>query len=273
MNEIYETADYSIFKKLKGNRQKNPKFVTKIKESMQKNGWVGAPILVNSKMEIVDGQHRLEAAKEAGIPVRYINIGDKSIDIVCDLNTTSHVWKMDDYLNRYVEMGNENYIKFAKLCKTYNVNISTTWRALNHSLCNRGMTQFKEGKCVITEDEYTRAAYKLSKFAKLKETFKAMKISGQGSVVDVAIFFIVENYPEAVIDNVDIAMQNIVKERVSTIDTQTLMNCLENVYNRKKREENRVYFGEDYKHSSNGKATFTRRMRYNGQYQSCKVTA
>ena len=267
---VYETSDYAIFNKMTGNRNLSDKFVNLITDSMKKFGWIGAPILVNNKMEVIDGQHRLEAAKKAGVPVKYINMGAKDINVVCELNTTSHVWTTDDYLNRYVALGNENYIKFNKLRTDYNASSPIVWRALNHSLCSRGMKVFKEGKCVISNDEYAAAAYKLSKWAILKETFRALKITAQGSVIDVAIFFIVENYPESVIDNMNVALQNIVKERISTIDTQTLMNCLENVYNRKKRVENKVYFGEDFKHSACGKGNFTRRMKYDGQYQSQK---
>ena len=135
------------------------------------------------------------------------------------------------------------------------------------------MASFKEGKCVITDEEYTAASYKLQRWALLKDTFRGLKITAQGSVIDVAIFFIIENYPEVVVDNMVSALQNIVKDRISTIDTQTFMNCLENVYNRKKRVENKIFFGEDFKHSANGKGNFTRRIKYNGMYQSDKSKA
>ena len=70
--------------------------------------------------------------------------------------------------------------------------------------------------------------------------------------------------------NFENALDSFTAKVRSTVDTQTLMNCLENVYNRKKRVENKVYFGEDFKHSACGKGNFTRRMKYDGQYQSQK---
>lgn len=65
-----ETRDYSIFKKLPGNREVS--IESGLIDSMQSNGYLKQyPILVDSEMRIIDGQHRLIAAKELNLPVSY----------------------------------------------------------------------------------------------------------------------------------------------------------------------------------------------------------
>ena len=70
--KIYITKDYSIFKKLTGNRSTELERITKICDSIREVGYITSPILVNENMEVIDGQGRLEAFKELGIPVEYI---------------------------------------------------------------------------------------------------------------------------------------------------------------------------------------------------------
>lgn len=67
---IYETNEYGLFKNLSGNR-----FVDhsgKIAESMKERGLLLAPIIVNEKKEIIDGQNRFEACKKLNLPVYYV---------------------------------------------------------------------------------------------------------------------------------------------------------------------------------------------------------
>ena len=70
IGHIYETTDYSKFKKLKGNR--DPKTAKKIVNSINEVGYVLDPILINEKDEIIDGQNRFEAVMQLGLPVVYV---------------------------------------------------------------------------------------------------------------------------------------------------------------------------------------------------------
>ena len=66
--KILSTYEYDKFKKIKGNRKINFKNLGKIINSMSKKQLV-IPILVNEKFEVIDGQHRLQACIELGLPV------------------------------------------------------------------------------------------------------------------------------------------------------------------------------------------------------------
>tara|TARA_A100001037_G_C14533840_1_gene364260 strand:+ start:299 stop:496 length:198 start_codon:yes stop_codon:yes gene_type:complete len=56
--EIHFTKDYGIFKLLKENRDKDNPNYEQLKESIQTKHIKSAAVIVNEKMEILDGQHR-----------------------------------------------------------------------------------------------------------------------------------------------------------------------------------------------------------------------
>lgn len=113
--EIYiqKSKNYDIFKTLTGNRELNISHKEKLKKSFKEN-YLISPIIINEKYEIIDGQHRFNAARELGYYVYYILIEGYSLEEVKMLNTNSKNWKREDYLNAYCDLGFEEYIKFKK---------------------------------------------------------------------------------------------------------------------------------------------------------------
>lgn len=112
-HQIHVTSDYSIFKFLSGNRSVNLAHVKKLEASLQQ-GQLIAPITVNEKMEIIDGQHRFTACKNLRLPVYYIIGEGYGIKEVQVYNQNSSDWKNVDYLNAFCDMGLEPYLFFAK---------------------------------------------------------------------------------------------------------------------------------------------------------------
>ena len=64
--QLKSTKTYSIFNKVIGNRNLDSKNLSRIKNSINEIG-LQMPILVNENKSIIDGQHRLQAAKELKI--------------------------------------------------------------------------------------------------------------------------------------------------------------------------------------------------------------
>lgn len=116
--EIKSTSDYGIFKTLKGNRPVNMKHVMKIITSMRKK-MHHSPIQVNEKMEVIDGQHRLAARKALGAPVEYYVSPGADLSTVQDLNTNTEDWKIDDYLNSYIQQGIKDYVIYKQFLDSY----------------------------------------------------------------------------------------------------------------------------------------------------------
>lgn len=111
VNKVYRTSNLSIFKPIDGNRVPNLQHVKRLSDSIRVYGMKCNPILVNEKMQVIDGQHRLMAAKEANSFVYYIVIDGYSLDEVHTLNLNQKNWSKKDFMEGYANMGIESYIK------------------------------------------------------------------------------------------------------------------------------------------------------------------
>lgn len=110
--------DYALFRDLYGNREKKQVHIERLKRSMEQN-YLLSPILVNEKYEIIDGQHRFEAAKYLGFPVYYIVVPGYSNSEVQILNTNSSNWNRPDFLNAYCELKKPAYLTFRNFLREF----------------------------------------------------------------------------------------------------------------------------------------------------------
>src|SRR5574342_66982 len=111
---VEKTKNYEMFKIIKGNAPINLIHLNHLIEAIEKKNLLDArPILVNRNMDVIDGQHRLEAAKRLGLPIYYIQSDGLSINDISTLNSNQRNWKMEHYLDLFSGYTkNENYIKF-----------------------------------------------------------------------------------------------------------------------------------------------------------------
>lgn len=107
---IFETNDYDRFSFLDGNRGINDLHVKKLKQSMEAV-YLFALIIINEFYQIIDGQHRFLAAKELGLPIRFTIIEGASLADVHRYNAINRVWKDEDYLIGYCDLGYLYYVK------------------------------------------------------------------------------------------------------------------------------------------------------------------
>ncbi|MDT2641004.1 ParB N-terminal domain-containing protein [Enterococcus dongliensis] len=116
ISDIYETNNYDMFTLLETNRKisKNQK----LEHSILKKG-ILRPIAVNSKMQIIDGQHRYSIAKKHKLTLPYYVTMNKEMNDIIEINNTVHKWTLNDYINKYVTDGNIEYIKLKKLMETH----------------------------------------------------------------------------------------------------------------------------------------------------------
>jgi hypothetical protein len=125
VNDVYKTSDLSIFKSIDGNRVPNPQHIKRLSDSIRVYGMKCNPILVNDKMQVIDGQHRLMAAKESKSFVYYIVIPGYNLEDVHTLNLNQKNWTKKDFMEGYANMGIESYIKlrlFAEKNDDYSFN-------------------------------------------------------------------------------------------------------------------------------------------------------
>jgi len=159
---------------MKGNRNVNPMNLKRISESMKKN-CLFSPILVNDKMEIIDGQHRLLALKEQKKEVYFIIVPNYSVNEVHILNTNSSNWKKEDYLLGYVDMGLRPYIQFKQLWDEFsNFGIKTCLAIISYHNSDKYNPQksFESGNLTPFDLQSSiNTAKKISDFKKFYEGY------------------------------------------------------------------------------------------------------
>ena len=120
VNEVYQTKDYSIFKFREDNRIINKSHVKNIANNMRIRGWErGSYVVINKKGEIIDGQHRVTAAMESGVPISYILETTAGFETIRNLNSRQKNWAITDHIHGFVVEGNPHYVKLNNFMKMY----------------------------------------------------------------------------------------------------------------------------------------------------------
>jgi hypothetical protein len=115
---VKSTTNYDIFSFLDGNRNISRLHVEKLKKSFAKKQLI-TPLLVNERMQIIDGQHRFVVESELNLPVYYIIVPNYGLEECHALNATSKKYSPEDFLEGYAKLGKESYIKFKEFRQQY----------------------------------------------------------------------------------------------------------------------------------------------------------
>lgn len=108
-----KTREYSKFHYVKGNRPIDPNHVKRLAESIREKNLLHLnPVLVTSQMHVIDGQHRIEAAKQLKVEVYYEVSDEITKSDMSRLNRNKKNWTITDYINYYCEEGYQIYIRF-----------------------------------------------------------------------------------------------------------------------------------------------------------------
>jgi hypothetical protein len=242
---VYLTYDYGKFKIMPDNRNINLLHVRRLVESFRRRHLV-SPIIVNQFLEVIDGQHRLQAAKETKYPIHYIVVDGYAIEEVTILNTNQKNWQKIDYLHSYCSEGRKPYLEFKKFMDDFpDFGIQPAERILTGLTYGRKqgllegkkvhLKSFEEGKLNIPNlSNSYQVARKLLDFKPFYENFN------RGTFVSAMIpLFKSKNYNHK---------EMIHKLSVCPIKLQDCQNVeayrllLEDIYNHKRLKENKVSF-------------------------------
>ena len=109
------------FTLLDDNRDIDKKHVAMLAISIRRYGQL-MPIVVNENLQVIEGQHRLKACMELGIPVAYIISQKTSSKDVAIMNNSQKGWKNRDYLKHFSHSNHSNsstYKKITTFFKSY----------------------------------------------------------------------------------------------------------------------------------------------------------
>ena len=145
VGNVCRTKNYESFKAAPGNR------VTKDRKALRKSiaekGLI-SPIIVDAEFNVIDGQHRLSICKELGIDVDYI-VRKVENDSILDVNTNQLNWKREDYLKRFVDLGNPHYILLLKIMQENDLPAVVAAPLVKGRLSDTVVREdFKAGSCI-----------------------------------------------------------------------------------------------------------------------------
>jgi len=141
--------DFSKFKLLERNRDTGKSHVNKLIGSMQEPRGQVEPITINEKWEVVNGQHRLEAAKEGNLDhVIVIMSYGATIEDVIIMNTTQKKWNFWDFLKCHSHESAPNSVEYQKIknfLKDYPISHKAALWMLSGNNHDYGMEDFEAG--------------------------------------------------------------------------------------------------------------------------------
>lgn len=166
--KVYISSDYDMFKKMLGNR--DIKGEAQIIESIQQVGYICTPLIINDKYEVIDGQNRLAALKELGLPVYYIIQPGANIQTCRALNIGQKNWGTLDYIDSYANSGDHtsSYKRLQSLINSYGKKCGIDGimvMCLPKLICNSGPRytgMIRDDKLEITAAQYELAVKRIS---------------------------------------------------------------------------------------------------------------
>lgn len=144
---VYETTDYDLFQLLPENRPVDPGHVRKlVAQISERNLLRSQPLEVTAGLGLIDGQHRLAAARELGLPV-YYKIGDQlSEEDITALNMARKNWQATDYLHMWTMRRKPAYVAFTDFRQRHpRISFSNSKILLSGGPGGAGADEFRRG--------------------------------------------------------------------------------------------------------------------------------
>ena len=177
-DRVYTETRYDRFHYIVGNREVSEPHIKEVMNKLQDIGYRNIPITVNGKMEIVEGQHRFEACKRLGLPIRFVVDENAGLDECMKVNSVSKNWKNIDYINAYAEKGDINYKWLGVLVQKYPCFDLNTIQEAASSNSSRRASTLRDGTFEFSGD-CNQADRKLSYMKKFNELFEKGKLEGR----------------------------------------------------------------------------------------------
>lgn len=166
---ILREVDLSVFRIFPGNRPIDKGNLNKLKLSIEERNLLEQrPILVNQQMQVLDGQHRLQAAKDLGLPIYYLVKAEGDYRDIILMNENQRNWKNEDFLRLYSEgLKNPNYEELTLFLKDHNFDLRQGLLIVNGPIKQmKEHSDFRSGqfKFSLTREQLDETADKVKAF-------------------------------------------------------------------------------------------------------------
>lgn len=237
------TKDYKMFKYMTDNRPIDKGHVNRLIASIKSRNLLEyTPIIVDKTFNVIDGQHRLEAAKALGVPIYYkVQESNDAADII-HLNIAKS-WNIIDFFNFFVKHKYPEYVKLDAFCKKNALSIKLGIFLFLKRTKNL-MHDFKCGKFVFEEKVGSDTVnISIAAIDVLKKYLGVGKVGFDSKKLWKAIYVLASN-PEF---DMEIWKRNVgmLCEKIHSKATEEdMLNHILWVYNY--RNQNKIEVGEDH---------------------------
>lgn len=240
--EIFYTTDYSIFKKMRGNRDVEKRRVNKVLKSMEQYGQIIDPIRVSPNMEVGEGQATIEAYKIKGWEVPYFIDPTMNVEKARALNSSRTPWTGKDYIDSFASTGKESYKFLKRMAESYPDIKITTIEDLCPNVSGHNSVIFKSGAFDITINDMVKLETKLRYLNRFSGILN--RIKGKKNYWYMALSFC---YDEPTISNEKLAdkFQTYSAEVFPVVDTADAIEQIQAIYN-KGSKKGKVYIRHLY---------------------------
>jgi hypothetical protein len=157
----FETKDGSIFNLLPFNRPVDKAHVRKLVESMRLHGFKGVVQIIRTKFidgtlkyYIVDGQHRIAAAMQLGLSIRFelteLKTRKETADFIAQLNTSAKSWGTANFLSVWSSLDIQEYVKLSRIQKETGFQITPLLEAY---LFTSNQDSYRKGTMTFPNEE------------------------------------------------------------------------------------------------------------------------
>ncbi|MDP3561735.1 MAG: ParB/RepB/Spo0J family partition protein [Legionellaceae bacterium] len=236
MKEIKSTTDYAIFKQIVSNREVDPRHVKRLVKSIEKNNMLHLnAIIVNDAMEVVDGQHRLEAAEELGVPVYYVVDSEVGKAQISQLNSVKKDWSMMDYVNYWTIEKAPGFDVLSRFVSEHSYLPVSTILLLLSTDASRNTAALREGKVDVSNLEQANEV-----LGYVRDFRNIIDYAFSRNFM-LAVFHMVKSgkYDHArMMQKLELQSRSLVK----CVNTRQYRDLLEEIYNFRAHDQNKVSF-------------------------------
>ncbi len=162
---ILATKNYGMFKKIPGNRDISSPHLKILTNSIKNNSMLSShPIIVDREMYVIDGQHRLEAAKKLNFHIYYlISDVDREKGLI-ESNVVVKKWDTKNFIHFYsVAKNNIEYVEILQLINSLKLKPKAFLSLVSSFDGKTIMNDIKLGKFTLKDKKFT---YDLIEFYK-----------------------------------------------------------------------------------------------------------
>jgi len=232
-SNIRETAVYTCFKYSPDQRDVKASHVRDIMESMKTWGFLPSkPVQVyqeGKKYVVIDGHHRLAAAKNLQIPVLFVVESKSHIDSIGNVNSVVRKWNLANFVVMYCKRGLADYKELREYAML-GIPLSSAAHFLNGYAGNRDGSQSSVTKAI------TNGTFKVKTREKIEILASFLRERGSenktySSRPFIGAFELLSRIPDFDFGKLSGKLINNPKALAKTATTDQMLEQIEEIYN------------------------------------------